>query len=72
MGSVTRKMEFVNAGNLLTAWTVHVYDALKIVARTVFVTGEPDDVNVAKSGLEKIAKKQFANRIIAIIMVYAT
>ena len=72
MGSVTKKTEFVNVGNHSTDWTVRVYDALKIVARTAFVTGKPDGVNVAKSGPEKIVKKQFANRIIAIIMVYAT
>ena len=72
MGSVTRKTEFVNVGNHLTDWIVRVYDVLKIVVRTAFVTDKPDDVNVAKSGPGKIVKKQFANRIIAIIMVYAT
>ena len=72
MGSVTIKTESVNVGNHLTDWTVRVYDALKIVVRTAFVTDKPDDVNVAKSGPGKIVKKQFANRIIAIIMVYAT
>ena len=66
-----RKLEFVNVGNRLTDWTVHDYDVRKIAEQTVFVTVRLDDVNVARNGPVKIAKKQFVNQIIAIIMEFA-
>ena len=66
-----KKPEFVSVGNRLTAWTVHDYDVRKIAVQTVSVTVRLDDVNVARNGPAKIAKKQFANQIIAIIMEFA-